>query len=91
MTDRMDNGIMLDTPKDMGWFRFMLGYKALHLEANTGMKMTRGFRPVKFFADYGFKSKRLPKLLQEVQAYIHEQAEAGQIPSDVFKALKYTL
>ena len=80
--------VMLDTPEEIDWFRFMLGYKALHLEARTGMKMTRGFSAVRFFAAYGFKSKRLKPLLEEVEAYLEERARAGQVPDTVFAAMK---
>ena len=79
---------ILDTPNEIGWFRFLAGYQALHLEARTGMKMTRGFSAVRFFAAYGLKSKRLKSLLEEVEVYVRDKAAAGEIPEVVFAALK---
>ena len=81
-------GTILDTPLEMDWYRFMLGWSALSLEAKTGMKMTRGFSATRFFAGYGFKAKRLKPLLAEVQAYIEERA--ADVPPSVYEAMKAT-
>jgi hypothetical protein len=81
-------GVTLDTPEEMDWFRFLTGYRGLHLEAKTGMKLTRGFSPIKFFGDMGFKSKRLKPLLEEVKQYVMDQSELGRVPSAVFEAMK---
>lgn len=81
-------GTILDTPSEIGWYRFMLGWSALSLEAKTGMKMARGFSAVRFFGAYGFKSKRLKPLLAEVQAYIKEHA--ADVPPSVYEATKAT-
>ena len=83
-----NGAVILDTKNEMAWFRFMTGYRALHLEARTGMKVARGFSAVKFFGEYGFKSKKLKPLMEEVKAYLEEQSAAGEIPKEVFAALR---
>jgi len=70
--------IILDT--ETGWYLFSVGYRALHTQVHTGGR-ERGFSPVKFFAECGFKAKRLSPLLAEVQAYVQQQAEEGLIPA----------
>jgi hypothetical protein len=79
--------VIMDTPDEIAWYRFMTGYRALSMEVHTGMKMTRGFSPVKFFADYGFKAKRIKPLLAEVQAFVKEQGQAGFIPAVVIESI----
>ena len=79
--------VMLDTEEELWWFRFMTGYRALHLEARTGIKMTRGFSAVRFFNEYGFKSKRIKPLLEEVHAYLRAESANGGIPKTVFSAV----
>ena len=86
-----NGSVFLDTADEISWFRFMTGYRALHLEARTGMKVTRGFSAVKFFGEYGFKSKKLQPLMEEVKAYLEERSAAGEIPQEVFAAVQNSL
>jgi hypothetical protein len=78
---------VLDTPEEIDWFRFLTGYRALHLEANTGMKVTRGFSAVRFFKEYGFKSRRLKPLLGEVQAYMDANRPPGVVIQGVLNTM----
>ena len=89
MGETTRHAVILDTPEEIDWFRFMLGYRALHLEANTGIKMTRRFSAVKFFNGYGFKSKRLKPLLEEVATFL--QNNTGSMPPHVLDAVKNTM
>ena len=86
MGEITNGAVILDTPSEIDWFRFMLGWRALSLEVKTGIKTTRGFKATQFFGAYGFKSKRLKPLLAEVQAYI--EANAADVPQTVYEAVR---
>ena len=89
MVEVMPTGsVVLDTQKEIAWYRFMVGFQALWIEANSGFKVNKRFSPVKFFGKYGFRSKRLKPLLEEVKNFLQEQNAIGEIPKEVFTAVQ---
>jgi len=48
------SGTISITGESIQDYRFLLGLNAIAFEVNTGMKMTRGFSPKNFAAEYGY-------------------------------------
>ena len=67
---------VIDTPEGIALFRKMTVLRALKLEVNTGMKMTRGKSPLAIARqDYGVTSRTKVGAIAELEAQIQEDKE----------------
>jgi len=70
-TNTMSNGYIIDTPEGIAHFRFCAVIRALRLEINTGMAMSR-FPILSVCRQYGVTARTKVKALAEMEALYEE-------------------